>query len=81
MAQAADLKHAAPYFIDLGVPASNPAYRRNEFGLDVLRPGMTVIQFPNSHLVYALTWYGLAAMVLGAAWLVCRHDKAASTPR
>ena len=81
MAQAADLKHAAPYFIDLGVPASNPAYRRNEFGLDVLRPGMTVIQFPNSHLVYALTWYGLAAMVLGAAWLVRRHDKAVSAPR
>ena len=81
MAQAAGLKQTAPFFIDLGVPASNPAYRRNEFGLDVLRPGMTVIQFPNSHLVYALTWYGLAAMVLGAAWLVRRHDKAASTPR
>lgn len=37
---------------------------------------MTVIRFPNSHLVYALTWYGLAIMVLGAAWLVRRHDKA-----
>jgi len=37
---------------------------------------MTVIRFSNSHLVYALTWYGLAAMVVVAAWLVRRHDRA-----
>ena len=39
------------------------------------RPGMTVIRFPNSHMVYALTWYGLALMVVGAAWLVRRNDQ------
>ena len=78
MSQSMGLPHAAPYFIDLGVPTSNPAYTKDAFGADVLRPGMTVIKFPNSHLVYALTWYGLAAMVLGAAWLVRKHDKAAA---
>lgn len=76
IAKAQGLSKAAPYFIDLGVPASNPAYVKPETGNEMLRAGMTVIQFPNSHLVYALTWYGLAAMVLGAAWLVRRHDKA-----
>ena len=81
MAQSMHLKQAAPYFIDLGVPASNPAHAKakpDPMFDGVLRSGMTVIQFPNSHLVYALTWYGLAAMVLGAAWLVRRHDKAAA---
>lgn len=76
IAQAQGLSRPAPYFIDQGVPASNPAYVRAEAGTEALRPGMTVIRFPNSHLVYALTWYGLAIMVLGAAWLVRRHDKA-----
>lgn len=75
MAQSMGLTQAAPYFIDQGVPAGNPAYVRNEAGTDVLRPGMTVIQFSNSHLVYALTWYGLAAMVLFAAWMVVRHER------
>lgn len=80
MAQSMQLAHAAPYFIDQGVPASNPAYiqaKSSPMLEGSLRSGMTVIQFSNSHLVYAITWYGLAAMVLGAAWLVRRHDKAA----
>ena len=78
MSQSMGLAHAAPYFIDLGVPPSNPAYTKDAWSADVLRPGMTVIKFPNSHLVYAITWYGLAAMVLIAALLVRRHDKAAN---
>ncbi|MDX3900107.1 MAG: SURF1 family protein [Sphingobium sp.] len=28
--------------------------------------GLTVVRFPNNHLVYALTWFALAAMVAGA---------------
>ena len=81
IAQAQGLNNAAPYFIDLGVPASNPAFTQSQQSPmfdGVLKSGMTVIQFPNSHLVYALTWYGLAAMVLGAAWLVRKHDKASA---
>ena len=38
------------------------------------RAGLTVIRFPNSHLVYALTWYGLALMVVGAGWYVARYE-------
>lgn len=34
--------------------------------------GLTVVRFANSHLVYALTWYGLALMVLAAIGLVLR---------
>jgi surfeit locus 1 family protein len=34
--------------------------------------GLTVISFPNSHLVYAITWYALALMVLGAWWWLAR---------
>lgn len=82
IAQSQGLGHAAPYFIDQGVPVRNPAYelaKPTAEQADVLRPGMTVIQFHNSHLVYALTWYGLAAMVLVAAWLVRRHER--SLPR
>lgn len=81
IAQAQGLNNAAPYFIDLGVPASNPAYalsKQNPMFDAVLKSGMTVIKFSNSHLVYALTWYGLAAMVIGAAWLVRKHDKASA---
>lgn len=75
IAQSQGLSHAAPYFIDQGVPAGNPAYdlaKPAAGQAEVLRPGMTVIRFHNSHLVYALTWYGLAAMVLVAAWFVRR---------
>ncbi len=77
IAQSKGLTHAAPYFIDQGLPKSNPAYQatKDTAMLEVLRPGMTVIQFANSHLVYALTWYGLAIMVLGACWLVIRPSR------
>jgi len=29
-----------------------------------------VVSFKNDHLVYALTWFGLALMTAGAAWLL-----------
>jgi surfeit locus 1 family protein len=35
-------------------------------------PGLTVITFHNSHLVYAITWYTLALMVAIAIWLGIR---------
>ncbi|MBL8357065.1 MAG: SURF1 family protein [Delftia acidovorans] len=73
IAQAQGLDHAAPYFIDAGLPGQPVADGTWP------RPAMTVIRFPNSHLVYALTWYGLALMVVGAAWLVRRNDRQASS--
>jgi surfeit locus 1 family protein len=36
--------------------------------------GLTVIHFHNTHLVYAITWYTLALMVVGAIWLGARNE-------
>lgn len=51
----------APYFIDAEetVPGGPVG-------------GMTVVRFRNSHLAYALTWYGLAILVLAGGVLVFR---------
>ena len=73
--QAKDLRMAAPFFIDQGIPGEPVAADTWP------RPGMTVIKFSNTHAVYALTWYGLAAMVVVAAWLVRRHDRRKAPPR
>ena len=37
--------------------------------------GLTVIQFPNNHLQYAVTWFVLAAMVAGAYMFVMRQER------
>ncbi|TXN80229.1 MULTISPECIES: SURF1 family protein [Methylobacterium] len=57
IASARGLSDVAPYFID--------ADAGPEGGLPV--GGLTVVAFHNNHLVYALTWFTLAAMMLGAA--------------
>lgn len=62
------LHRAAPYFIDQGLPGSSAATPSWP------RPGMTVIAFANSHLVYALTWFGMALLVLVAAFVVVRSE-------
>ena len=55
----------APYFIDADA-TPNPG------GLPV--GGLTVIAFPNNHLVYAITWYALAAMLAGAMVWMAREE-------
>jgi surfeit locus 1 family protein len=64
MARSAGLDTASllPFFIDAG-KAPNPG------GLPV--GGVTIIDLPNNHLQYAITWYGLAAALAGVlgAWL------------
>ncbi len=40
--------------------------------------GLTVIRFANNHLVYALTWFALAAMSLAATVFVWRQPRAGS---
>lgn len=48
---------AAPYFIDAGASAAaSPDAPGQPVG------GLTVVAFPNNHLVYAITWYILAMM-------------------
>jgi surfeit locus 1 family protein len=63
IAAARHLGPIAPYFIDADA-ASSPS------GGPV--GGLTVIAFPNNHLVYALTWYMLAVMVAGAFVILLR---------
>jgi surfeit locus 1 family protein len=52
------LDNYAPYFIDADATPNQGGYPVG---------GLTVVGFPNNHLVYALTWFGLALMVLGAS--------------
>ncbi|HEY4318930.1 MAG TPA: SURF1 family protein [Herbaspirillum sp.] len=70
IAAARGLHGVAPYFIDAdAVPA----------GVDAGRApigGLTVIAFPNNHLVYAVTWLALALMTAGAAWRALRGRRA-----
>jgi surfeit locus 1 family protein len=37
--------------------------------------GLTVIAFRNTHLTYAITWYGLALLVVVGAWIVIREER------
>ena len=55
---------AAPYFIDADA-TPNPG------GLPI--GGLTVVQFRNSHLVYAATWYALAIMTAAALIILRRR--------
>jgi surfeit locus 1 family protein len=72
IAKARGLTLVAPFFVDadastVPVPETSPS------GTPVAPVGgLTVIVFHNNHLVYALTWYTLAAMVAGAAWYFSR---------
>lgn len=72
IAQAQGLAHAAPFFIDAGMPAAPSPTAGSEGPWP--RPGLTVVRFHNSHLVYAATWFGLALLVVGAFVLVARYE-------
>jgi surfeit locus 1 family protein len=66
IAAARALTDVAPYFID--ADASGTESGAAPIG------GLTVIRFSNNHLQYALTWFGLALMVAGGAFLVLRYE-------
>jgi surfeit locus 1 family protein len=57
IASARGLTSVAPYFIDAEAGADPEAWPRG---------GLTVLDFPNNHLLYALTWFSLALMLAGA---------------
>jgi surfeit locus 1 family protein len=60
IARARGLPQAAPYFIDADATPNSGGWPRG---------GLTVIRLRNSHLAYALTWFGLAGMTaLWGAW-------------
>ncbi|MEH3086721.1 MAG: SURF1 family protein [Xylophilus ampelinus] len=83
IAAARGLRDAAPYFVDADagtVPAAGGADTPG--GAQAAAPdrtwpaaGLTVVSFHNNHLVYALTWYGLALMVAGAAAYLFRDER------
>ena len=60
IAAARGIPKVAPYFIDADRSADPAALPVG---------GLTIIAFPNNHLLYALTWFGLAVMLAG--WSLC----------
>lgn len=66
IAAARGLTDLAPYFID--ADGSGRPGGAAPIG------GLTVVTFSNNHLQYALTWFGLASMVAGGAFLVLRQE-------
>ena len=79
IAAAQGLQNVAPFFVDAdaNAPAPDQPLRESPEARRLSEPlgGLTVIAFYNNHLVYALTWYGLALMVLGGAWVVLRERR------
>lgn len=65
IAAARSLSPVAPYFVDADA-TPNPG------GFPV--GGLTVVRFSDNHLVYAVTWFALAAMVAAALAFVLRHE-------
>ena len=57
----------APYFIDADAAANPGGYPVG---------GLTVIRFPDNHMVYALTWFALALLAGWGAWYVWRSPTA-----
>jgi len=65
MARGLAVDQVAPFFLDADAESS---VHGGPVG------GLTVIKFANSHLAYALTWYGLALMVLAGIGLLLRPE-------
>ena len=61
IAEVLGLSGVAPYFIDSDASAGNTTWPLG---------GMTVVAFRNQHLSYALTWFGLALLVVVAAGML-----------
>ena len=66
IAAARGLTGVAPYFIDADASAAPDDWPRG---------GLTVLAFPNSHLVYAVTWFGLAFALSAAVVFVWREER------
>lgn len=64
IARAHGVRTVAAYFIDADATADPGGFPVG---------GLTVIRFRNTHLLYALTWFGLAALSLAGAWLAWRR--------
>lgn len=65
IAEKRGLTDIAPFFIDADATPNAGGYPVG---------GMTVIEFPNNHLVYAITWYVLAVMVAALLVYIVRSE-------
>jgi surfeit locus 1 family protein len=74
IAAARGLSRVAPYFIDADAPHGTARLPASPVSI-VPVAGLTVITFHNSHLVYAITWYTLAVMVIVGMWLVIQERR------
>lgn len=66
IASARGLANVAPFFVDADRGPDPSAYPVG---------GLTVVAFRNHHLVYAITWFVLAAMVAGATVYVLMDER------
>ncbi|RFP19368.1 MULTISPECIES: SURF1 family protein [unclassified Duganella] len=71
IAHARGLPAVAPYFVDADAGAA--VAEGEPLG------GLTVVSFANNHLVYAVTWYALALMIVGGAVWVVRDGRKSQT--
>nr|WP_249137967.1 SURF1 family protein [Bradyrhizobium canariense] len=60
IAAARGLDHVAPFFVDADAGSQSGSGPTG---------GLTVISFPNNHLIYALTWFALAFMLAGGLFV------------
>jgi surfeit locus 1 family protein len=70
IAAARGLTQVAPYFIDLDASAAVPGSSAHTWP----EGGTTVINFPNNHLSYLITWYLMALLTL-VAGIYVGHDE------
>ena len=63
IAKARGLGRTAPYFVDADASPNPGGYPVG---------GLTVVRFRDHHMVYALTWFALAALSLFFAWRLWR---------
>lgn len=63
IAAARDLRNVAPFFVDADAGSQSAG---GPVG------GLTVIRFPNNHLIYALTWFALALLLAGRLFVTFR---------
>lgn len=75
IAAARGLNSVAPYFVDAEAAAVLAGAATANVPRTWPAGGLTVISFPNNHLVYAFTWFALALMVAAAAWYVGRDER------
>lgn len=65
IAAARKLDNTAPFFVDADRVPGPEVWPLG---------GLTVVTFSNNHFIYVLTWFVLAIMAGGAAWLILRDD-------